>query len=38
LFIFRKSVKEKKTLFFEALFAGERKAPTLESPCILWLI
>jgi len=24
-----------KNLFFEALFVGERKAPTLESPCIV---
>jgi len=29
-----KKRQRKKILFFEALFAGERKAPTLESPCI----
>jgi len=31
---FKKASNEKKTLFFEAQFAGEWKAPTLESPCM----
>jgi len=30
-----KKRQRKKNLFFEALLAGERKAPTLESPCII---